>query len=706
MWALKVRQWCRKGTIVRVVGLTAIDSDTAQYTFASQLAVLRSCPDVISHTLKHGRSLLLAAKVLVIARLLHTKLSKRANAPPYLDLLRSRLATLRDRLLVKIDRRFKSLATDRGVLVEAMCAFAISTSSSPTDVVRHFHHARLEAIGENMEREGTKTQDLILQALRLYVKTLRDSKAIVPGQLSLALQGIKAIPIFKSQDVAKVAGLNLDIYQRWIDEDIQSFTPYIRHDELTRVESDKLLRFWATKAIRTFLTGLRTRVSLVKDIGPLMNLRRDLLEVWLSQHHHGAGVDAGEVLDGLRDVFNNQAEVLIRDRCLALREVVFATQTVIDQWQPGTSDNVTSLWSPTIIGLGTSNGAKALRQHLINITAGKDDTLLQVCQSYTTWLHSISEFEKVTQETKAIKWTDNIDDIEEEDDLLDDKQTLLSEDDPQFLITALQRNLTSAFSDFESNIQNIATTLTSKTDIHKLVFLLRLLRSIRANLPPSSLSLDLSHELIPTLYSQLADAALLQPLQGCQHRFAKFTTGPTFPSRALWEGDPEIPVLPSPWAYRFLLELTQSMAGLGADNWTPAAVGALKVKAAGRVVDVLAKREEKSKGVNGDMVENGTETAGEQTEESGQTEGDVKVNGTHGIDAVDPTLKKEKASQQFFDVVYLRNAFAVKGQISSLQDLESTLLQDVQLDSEIINRVRTGAAEYWDRTSLLLGLLG
>lgn len=254
---------------------------SANYTLASQLSVLRSCPDVISRLLQGGGSVLLAAKVLVISRLLHTKLSKRPTPLPYLETLRNRLATLRRKLLLRIDRRFKVLDVTRDTLLEAMCAFVLATSSSPTDVVRHFHHLRLEAITEYMQHNPGK-QHGTLQGLRLYMKTLKDSQALLPAQLAHALERLKAVSIFKSKELRNLIELNLDMYERWIDDDIKTFTPYIRHDELSRHEAEKLLKQWARTAVSSFLYGLRERAQKVRDPGELMGLRKEVLELWLS----------------------------------------------------------------------------------------------------------------------------------------------------------------------------------------------------------------------------------------------------------------------------------------------------------------------------------------------------------------------------------------------------------------------------------------
>src|SRR4051794_38878422 len=121
-------------------------------TLASQLAVLQACPVVISRLLRKGGSSLLAAKILVVSRLLHKALSQTSNAPSLVEKLRYQLASLRRHLLRHIDRQFSNLSPSTSVLVDAMCAFSLATSSSPTDVLRHFTHVRLQAIAAQLDR--------------------------------------------------------------------------------------------------------------------------------------------------------------------------------------------------------------------------------------------------------------------------------------------------------------------------------------------------------------------------------------------------------------------------------------------------------------------------------------------------------------------------------------------------------------------------
>ena len=85
---------------------------------------------------------LLISKVLVISRLVHKALSQSESKPPIVDQLWEKLLSARRQLLRRIDRRLASTTGDTASLTESMCAYALATSSTPSDVLKHFHKVR------------------------------------------------------------------------------------------------------------------------------------------------------------------------------------------------------------------------------------------------------------------------------------------------------------------------------------------------------------------------------------------------------------------------------------------------------------------------------------------------------------------------------------------------------------------------------------
>lgn len=728
--------------------LTTLAVGSARYAFASQLAVLRSCPDVISRLFKGGESLLLAAKVLVISRLLHTKLSQRPNPPPYLDNLRNRLASLRRRLLGRVDRRFKSLEISRDALVEAMCAFSLATSSSPKDVIRHYHHIRLEAISANMG-QGDDGHDTLLFALRLYVRTLKDTQAVIPTQLGHALEKLKSVSLFKSQDVYSLIELKLDVHERWIGDDIRIFTPYIRHDDLTKAEAERSLKQWARSAFGSFLAGLRNRIQDVEDPERLIDLRSQVLELWLSNHQHPTGVDSAETLDGLRDVFNLQSARLIQSRVSKLDRVGSIAKNVLQNWQGGVSDLTPSLWDSSMTSMEFENGGKPFRETLANRLTSKNRPLNRLSLEYVSFLESIEDLERMIKKLREARWADDVDDVDDEDDLLGNKQVLLSEDDPRLLQEELNIALHQAYHELQIMLYKLPDKSETTNSGQQAAYLIRVWRELRQHLPKSYQNPKLGNTSIPSLQHTIADEALRVPLERCSKRIAKMSQAKLLQARPLWEGDPELPVLPSAWTYRFLLDLTSSMTACGSDVWSPQAVSALKKELILSIAPMLEGRrtvqvnghrdrdlldgEDKEEEELEEEVKKDEEEIEERVrEENGEIDGDEAgksaakdetngekpekpveepVNGTVSNGHVEHKPDEEPGDeriQRFFDVAYLTIASAVKemeAENNQLLSLQGSLAQDLALEPKSVERMKKDAAEYWKRTSLLFALL-
>ena len=693
--------------------------------------------------------MLLAAKVLVISRLLHTKLSQRPNPPPYLDSLRNRLASLRRRLLGRIDERFKSLELSRDVLVEAMCAFALATSSSLKDVVRHYHHIRLEAISKNMVQGGDGPYKMLL-ALRLYVKTLKDTQAVIPTQLAHALEKLKSVSLFRSQDVYSLIELNLDVHERWIGDDIRTFIPYIRHDDLTKTEAERSLKLWAKSAFGSFLAGLRNRIQDVEDPGRLIELRRQVFELWLSNHQHSKEIDSAETLDGLRDVFNLQSARIIQSRASKLDRVGLIVKNDLQNWRAGISDLPPSLWDSSMTSMEFENGGKMFRERLTTLFTSKNEPLNRVSLEYVHFLESIEALEEMIKKLREVRWPHDVDDVDDEDDLLDNKQVLLSEDDPRILQEELSSALHEAYSELQVMLYKLPDKSKTINSGQQAAYLIRVWREIRQRLPKSYQNTKLGDSSIPSLQHTIADEALRTPLERCSKRIAKMSQAKLLQARPLWEGDPELPVLPSVWTYRFLLDLASSMSAYGSDVWSPQAVDALKkelilsiapmleghqaVQVNGhRDRDLLDGEDKEEEEIEKEVKKDEEEIDERVREENGEVDGEEAgkvaekeeknrekiperpaekpLNGNMSNGHVEPEPEEEPEDgkiQRFFDICYLTNASVVKemeSEENQLFSLQGSLVQELTLERKSMERMKKDAAEYWKRTSLLFALL-
>lgn len=695
-------------------------ADTDRFTLASQLAILRNCPEALSKLIRNGDMVLLAAKVLVISRLLHKKLSQRPKPPPYLDILRNRLANLRRKLLDKIDRRFQSLELTGTALIEAMCAFSLATSSSATDVLRHFHHIRLEAMAHQGQKNDNSGQDSC-QALKVYIKTLKDTKTYLPGQLATALQNLKSLPLFKSRDLQSLVELNLEAHEQWISDDIKMFTPYVRYDDLHKSEASRSLKEWAEHASASFFVGLRNKIKFVDDFAVIMKLRTQLLRLWLSNSQHSLGVEMSVVLDGIRNTINARCIWLIEAQTKSLENIAVTAGKKIQLLQKSRPNLCASLWDSSITSMDIIDGGQAFTNALLDRTTGRNEALVAISVDYRTWLERIENIEEMIIAMRKTRWEDVADETDANDDLLE-KQVLLSEEDPQLLQDKLGDCLHESFSFFSNSVQTMASKISEPDGGPQAVYLLRIWREIRRNLP-STFQNDqhLGLDSINTLHDILATSALYTPLQTCEKRLKKSLHGTTLLGRPLWEGTPELPVLPSSWTFRLLTELISSMTGLGVDIWSPRATNVLKGKLKDQLEAVLRGamappivKEQLVKGAA--AVDEPTKNKDEekpganQQEEEAQHE-DLKEeipveNDPFPAPQQTPTL--ESRTQLLFDLLYLSHAFISIPSSSEDDRIETQLsiVGETRLSEGSVKRIRRDAEGYWKRSCVLFGLLG
>ncbi|KAL9008603.1 MAG: hypothetical protein Q9173_006289 [Seirophora scorigena] len=714
--------------------------DKERYILTSQLAVLRGCPEAISRLLKSGGSILQAAKILVISRLLHKKISHRSDSPPYLELLKNRLASLRRKLLTRIDRHFQKLEATDAILVETMCAFSLATSSTAIDVIHHFYHIRQSTMSElGKKADGNMG---IFRSLRTFVKTLKDAQNIAPIQLARALENLKAYPLLQSPDLNSLTELNLDIHQRWLGDDITMFTPYVRHDNLQKLEATRILNRWAKDAFSSFLDDLRSKLSNVEDPASILDLRQEMLELWLQSRQHSTAVDVSEVLWGIQEVFIDRLKYLIHQQCARLGGLASTITSILDHWETGISDDRPPMWDNAVTAVATGPGGKALKEALSAGAHGRSRPVQTTTAAYAEWLDGIRDLESVIEKSRKKRWTEDLDDLDEDDDVLENSQSLLSEDDPRILQDTLQTAIASNLHKLQDSVRIHADDLQATRDEdhattgHKACFLLRIWRDITNHLPSSHSNPNLHPNFVNALQSQLSEAVLRQPLLHAEKRLSKTLRQPQVRARVLWEGDPPLPVLPSPQAFRLLHDVVRSMAAFGADVWTPRAVGILKRRIREVLAPLLGRLSEGAKSVNDQSPTHDTsseqhastnpdakdeQAVPEKQEDEdvlqAETQEDVEepppVDRTAAKVSSEPSggpseeVTRDIAVQRLFDVFYLQHATSVEGPDAedALGRIQSVVVEGLDLPSGDVQRMSKRAEAYWKRTELLFALL-
>ncbi|KAL8863465.1 MAG: hypothetical protein Q9178_000146 [Gyalolechia marmorata] len=716
---------------------------------------------------KDGRTI---AKILVISRLLHKKLSQSRQPPPYLEVLRSRLAGLRRRLLIDIDRRFQSLDSSESVLVEAMCAFSLATSSSSTDVLRHFHHVRQSAMSElGQRRSGDKG---ISKSLRLVVRTLKDCRTIFPTPLARALETLKATPLLQGSDVRFLREMNLDIHQRWLGDDVASFTPYIRHADLQKIEASRLLEQWAKNAFSSFLKHLCEIIEDFESPAVVVQLRQEVLELWLSNKRHVISAGTFDVLDGIRKAFNNRLQNFIYQKTASLNDISSSVATLLRDWENTVSDTCPPMWDDAIISMDTGSGGKALRDALYTRAYGRSKAVAVVSAAYTTWLENINSLQRLITQLQEKKWADELYDMDDDDETLEDLHNMLSEDDPHLLHETFKNDLIDNFQALRGTIQSHVEKLQPNegddvVTAHKSAFLLRVWRDITSRLPSMCRDYGLEAPFIRTLQIQISGIVLQTPISQCDKRIGRYLHRNQLQARILWEGDPQLPVLPSPWAFRLLHETVTSMADFGVDIWTSQATNILKQEMRDSLAPIVKKLQELPRQVNSHDANGESDVKDEEDSQSPgkgggkdiqEGEGDQNYEAKDGekesgketkngikedrsstqkpavyasnlISAPSEEVWRDTRIQRLFDALYLDYALNVKLRVTSpddpdnnpennenatlpdlLESAQNNILDELNIEDVAqwncnLRRMRKDAEVYWKRTELLFALL-
>ncbi|KAE8446161.1 hypothetical protein EG329_012534 [Mollisiaceae sp. DMI_Dod_QoI] len=679
-----------------------------------------------------GKNLVLAAKVLVLSRLLAKSvdivISQRSTQDKEAaDEIKKKLKTLRRRLEKAVDRTLEKTGDNRDDLIQALCAYSLATSYGAKDVLRHFLDVRGRAMTLLFDAEGDQKAEAtgVVRALELYTKTLLDVQALVPRRLSEALASLKVKPLLKDQTVRGLEGLRLDVCEKWFGDEILFFMPYIRHDDLEGLHAVSMLRGWAKEASEVMLQGFATTLNQMPEFKSVVYLRTKILEIWIKEGGKAKGFDPSILLDELRKVVNDRLVELLQSRISKLRLISTEVEATLSSWQANITDKQKSLWDESMLEMEITNGASLFKQGIISRTYGRNDAVSRVHRGYQTWRHLVDEIITVIDDLKKQKWDDDLEDIE--DDLsLESRSTLLSTDDPQMLQDHLDSSLKNSYKELHDRLASLLSVYEESEQCGQIsVYLLRIIRDIRSELPKNAALRHFGLSLVPTLHEQLAATTYSHSVEV----FVKSLRKTRVAGRTLWEGEPELPVQPSPSTFKLLYSLATAMAQIGCDLWSPAAIAVLKRHLSLELVSrwSTALKEQNGAKDSKESKINGTTTNGdvatkepaEEVEGVESPELDEETSGADGKESTeaanvaamaDVKAQADLHIQSLFDVLVLQNAFEISNSNTSpedgLRELENALGSQTDLDAASITRLQQVAKDYWKRTSLLFGLLG
>jgi len=566
-----------------------------------------------------GDRLVVAAKICVLGRLLVKSFSDdkgaatgdnithRATvkaADKNLNTLRQRLLRSINSVLANVNEK-KTAHQQQSDVLKALSAYSLHTNSGASDVLRHFLNIRARAmalafeVADPLQEESsraTRNPKDVLKCLSLYTKTLQDVQALVPNKLTDALAALKKSALLTDGSLRAIEGLRLDVYERWCGDEIQYFTPFIRHDDLDGKQAREMLFGWAREEGDLFLRELAETVNGMSEFKSVVELRTSVLRLWIAESGKVRGFDPSVIQDRIRDVVNGHMLRVLETKVHKLRLVGSEASAALAAWREGTTDQHAGLWgaedTPSF-DMDLSRGAAQFTQDVVARLYGRNDAVNKAVASYKSWFRVIDDVGQVVEQLRRQRWDNDVDGEIEDEETIEHRQQLLARDDPQKLSAHLSVSLVKAFKDLDDQLAALWSTYrqNSPNRGQMAMYLLRLLRDVRGRLPDGQQQQQQQQgdqtikafglASVPSLHEALVEAVIVSPVD-------EFATSAlarrTVVGRSLWEkgapngaaSDLELPTSPSPGIFRFLRSLSASMGDAGGDLWSPAAVAKLK----------------------------------------------------------------------------------------------------------------------------------
>ncbi|KAL4905327.1 hypothetical protein BDW74DRAFT_153437 [Aspergillus multicolor] len=670
------------------------DQDAAKRALGAQLGLLHRCSVLISKMLRKRGSPLLVAKLLVISRPLHKHLSEQKSAPPFLETLRNQLASLRRGLRSRIDKRLASAKSTVEEVIEALAAYCLSTSSSSDDAVVYYHKIRLDVIGSQLDAVRASGEG-ILAALRLYIQTLQVSKTLLSRRFTDVLGKLKSRPLFTDPDIRNLDDLSIDVLGRWVAADIINFTPWVKVNEQSKQDAERMIKKWSKGAFEEFVRRGQASLTTWEDFAQLLQLRKETLDLWLCSWSSTPTHSPLQVLEGLRAVFNSRLTGVLSDKAKDLETFGQAVASAVSNWGAAHA-SATSLWDHELISLDYSNGAASFKEAVTDRLLGRDADVSTVTEKYRSWLLTIETLRDSVNTLRDIRWPDIIDEATDEDVDID-ISAVLNEDDRKLLWDALEAAVRKAFDALQTSFSETFEFIGETDRGDKVTFMLKLIRVIRRDLPHEFIPKDteFSRDIVPKLQKILA-AEVIAATRPLSFVASVNPRTKTLAGRTLWEGNPELPIQPSPSTFKFMRKMVESMNRHGHGAWDMSTVhvlhSSLQKEVAERISTFLS-----------DM-----ESPAEQPKPENEDEGETPVqNGDSQPNDLGDTYFHDAKLQLYFDAILLSSATSNKEtQQNPLQEVAEKLRKSFGPEAGSISKTMDQRSqEYWHRTRLLFGLL-
>ncbi|ATY63327.1 Vps51 Vps67 [Cordyceps militaris] len=720
-----------------------VRQENSSASAVTRLRLLEMCALVSERILKGGSGLndattrgdrlVATAKILALSRLVVKSFSDTTATPDSqasAEALKKTLDTLRRRLRRRVETLLEKPGDDsqRPEILKALCVPSLISSSGARDALRFFLETRKNAMTRAFDIEDgerSRTLENVIHALRVYTRTLLDVQALLPTKLPEALSNLKKHPLFEDETLQRIETLRLDVYGTWCTEEFQYFTPFIRHDDLDGKQARDMLSSWAEDGSQCLINGLKQTLEEMTDYKHIMELRTEVLQLWIRDGGKAKGLDPQEMQDDLRQVINGRMLAVLENKVSKLRLVGSEVTATLEGWQIGITDKQEDLWDQVGYDDALAIGAAPFLQEVVSRLYGRNNAVSKAVHSYMSWYRVIDDIKDVVDALKKQRWDNDYDEVEDEE-TIETRQQMLGKEDPKQLQDKLDSALDKTYKELEAHL----TELWEKEKYGKhsggvATYLLRILRDIRSKLPNRPAVQKFGLKMVPALHAKVAEEVADAAIKGFTQSglSLRVVTG-----KPLWEGDPPMPNQPSPELFSFLHDLSTTMSELGVDLWTPGAMRALKQRlgnglraAWANELEALTASGSTGGKANKKSLKGKTRkekvSANELKEVKHEENAEENADGDEGSDdseatsgdftSTSPELVKDVCTQWLFDISVLQNC--VGSDKIAREDLAHAAEQVYKhtgiSDESARKRIVKQSGEFWQRISLLFGLL-
>lgn len=505
--------------------------------------------------------LLLCAKLMVIGRLLLKSLSEPEPILKSLGPCRSKLASIRRRLLRTVDIFMSRPSSTVQKMLEAGCAYCLITSASSQDMFKHIQHLRLERLRLSLETEELSRAQFV-DALRYQLSSLQSLKSVSGRWFEDALQKLQRRPILEDSVLIENELLGLSETIGLIPEEISSFTPYLKRKPSTSEELDSLLEKWSISASQIFAPALEDGIPTSWTVSEILELRRQLYSHLLPVYF---SIPARSTLS---DALAHAMLTHLGQQCFKLTEQLTKSfedlvESCNDFDPPG------SLWQAEMVSMTLNSGAAKLLGQVHYRRAGTSKGLADAIRSIKKWIKNVETTREQYEALRKTRWREMLEEPEvEQEEEAAEVLAYLTKHSPDAYVGDLQECIKDGFDQAQDIMLKACSQCLEQEDGAGMA--VALIRATRESMHPlrqtfkEEAKFEELNEMIPQLHEVMAKKTwenTLAALQTVDHDSNSITTEH----------------MPSPKVFQTLQQLCQEMIALGGtDVWSPPAVGVVK----------------------------------------------------------------------------------------------------------------------------------